>query len=454
MAEDEKELEIVRPYPPLGLLYVSAYLVKNDIRTELFDSTFETQEVLKATLLKSKPEIVAFYTNLMTKVNVIKLIRWIKSQKELSGTHIVLGGPDLTYNIENYLATGANFLVLGEGEETMLALVSEISKPVRNFNDISGIAFIEDHKVIITDAREKLKSLAELPWPNRGDIPLNKYLKVWKDKHGKKTTNISTQRGCPYTCKWCSTAVYGQSYRRRPAADVVAEIQHLKNELGVEALWFVDDVFTVSHKWLTELYNLFKKQDLTIPFEIITRAERLNDDVLNQLKEMGCFRIWIGAESGSQKIIDAMDRKVDVEVVREMIIKTKQFGMEAGTFIMVGYPGETILDIKETYHHLRVSKPNMVTVTKAYPIKGTTLYTEIESTINTNNDWFTSTDRDIDFKRKFSSSFYDLAIRFIMNGYYSKTSKSLLKSILHGAKAQLALTVMYTYQLVSNAKSK
>jgi radical SAM superfamily enzyme YgiQ (UPF0313 family) len=172
--------------------------------------------------------------------------------------------------------------------------------------------------------------------------------------------------------------VYGQSYRRRPAEAVVDEIEYLQRNFGVNGLWFVDDVFTVSHKWLDGLYEEFKNRDTKIAFEIITRAERLDDRVLQQLKEMGCFRLWIGAESGSQKIINAMDRKVDVNTVREMMNKTKAFGMQAGTFIMVGYPGEGLKEVQETIEHLRVATPSDLTATIAYPIKGTSLYNEVE----------------------------------------------------------------------------
>ena len=128
---------------------------------------------------------------------------------------------------------------------------------------------------------------------------------------------ISTQRGCPYTCKWCSTAVYGQSYRRRPAKLVVEEMAMLKKQYNPDAIWFVDDVFTVSHKWLDSFFEEIERQQVNIPFECITRAERLNKDILSKMKKAGCFRIWIGAESGSQKIVDHMDRRVDINQVKE-----------------------------------------------------------------------------------------------------------------------------------------
>jgi len=200
----------------------------------------------------------------------------------------------------------------------------------------------------------------------------------------------------------------------------VEEIEQLRANYNAEALWFVDDVFTVSHKWITELYDEFIKANLTIAFECITRAERLNEDILQKLKAMGCFRIWIGAESGSQKIIDKMDRRVNIETVQAMIQLTQKNGIEAGTFIMVGYPGETHEDILLTMQHIERCNPNVLTLTKAYPIKGTGLYQEVEDKLITNLDWNTSSDRDIQFELPYSDQYYDNAIRYLMNGWQAK----------------------------------
>lgn len=413
LSDDPKEQKIMKPYPPLGLLYVSAYLISKDIPNEVFDSTFYSRENQLEFILEKKPKIVAIYTNLMTKIEVVKLIKVLKT--ELFGfPKIILGGPDVTYNIENYLKTGADFIVIGEGEETTYELYRAITNN-EVFSTIDGIAYLENGKIIQTPARTKFKELDELPLPNRDAISNEKYLKTWKKNHGESSMTISTQRGCPYTCKWCSTAVYGQSYRRRPAHLVAQEMKMLKDKYQPDAIWFVDDVFTISHKWLTAFHEEVIKQNAQIRFECITRAERLNDEILRLLKEAGCFRIWIGAESGSQKIIDLMDRRVDVDHVKKMIQDTNALGMETGTFIMVGYPGENEDDIYETIQYLKEANPTQYTITIAYPIKGTSLYNEIEKDIRVRSDWETSTDREIDFKRNYKRKYYDFAVSKVVN---------------------------------------
>ncbi|WP_394747366.1 B12-binding domain-containing radical SAM protein [Spongiimicrobium salis] len=441
LAEDEKEQKIMKPYPPLGLLYISGYLNERNVENHVFDTTFYKKAEQLAFIAEKQPDLVAIYTNLMTKVEVIKLIKEFKDNARYGHPKIVLGGPDLTYNLENYLNAGAHYLVIGEGEQTLHELHTAITEKT-DVSAVNGLAYLVDGLLTKTAPRTKMKDLSQLPLPNRDAIPMEKYLDTWKTHHGQSSMTISTQRGCPYTCKWCSTAVYGQSYRRRPAHLVVEELTMLKHKYNPDAIWFVDDVFTVSHKWIKSFHEEVLKNDIIVPFECITRAERLNDEILQLLKEAGCYRIWIGAESGSQKIIDAMDRRVDVDVVKSAIQKTNALGIETGTFIMVGYPGEDEQDISETITYLKAANPTHFTITVAYPIKGTSLYNEIEDKITVQPNWETSTDREIDFTRTYPRKFYNHAVRKIVNEVnYSREKqrdKNLKKMIRYKLKSTIA----------------
>lgn len=425
IAEDEKEQQIMRPYPPLGLLYISGFLNQQQIENKVFDSTFSDKGSLFAQLKAEKPKVLAIYTNLMTKLNVLEIA---KTCKQLSpDTVVVMGGPDVTYNTENYLKNGADYLVIGEGENTMMELVQHLEvHPNTPPAEVSGLAFLNaQNEVVKTSPRTKVRDIDELPVPNRAAIDIHKYLDAWKTHHGQNALSVSTQRGCPYTCKWCSTAVYGQSYRRRSPEKVVAELKELQANYNPDTIWFVDDVFTVSHKWLREFVHALEEAKVKVPFECISRADRMNEEVIGLLKRAGCFRVWIGAESGSQKIIDAMDRRVSVDDVRNMIIETRKQGIEAGTFIMLGYPGETEEDIEETINHLKISNPDHFTITVAYPIKGTSLYDEIEAKKTTEPEWHLSTDREIDFERTYSRKYYDYAVRKVISevNYFKSQQK-------------------------------
>jgi radical SAM superfamily enzyme YgiQ (UPF0313 family) len=430
--EDKREQVIMRPYVPLGILYISAFLEKHGYDNLVFDSTFSSFDQLCTTLVRERPNVVGIYTNLMTKLNVLRLIEFVKTSEGLGKTKIVLGGPEVRNHAKNFLDYGADVIVFGEGEQTMLELVQCLDGvSSRKFEQIEGIAFLnEKNELQQNPERQKLKNLDELPFPNRQKVNLQLYLDVWKNHHGTSTISINTMRGCPYTCKWCSRAVYGQSYRRRSAANVVNEMQWITQHYPVGSIWFVDDVFTISHKWLDEFAHEVKVRNLVMPYECITRADRLNEEVIVRLKESGCFRVWIGAESGSQKVIDLMDRRVEVQQVQEMIQLSKRHGLQAGTFIMVGYPGETSEDIYATVRHLKKADPDLFTITVAYPIKGTPLYAEVEERFITKLSWDKSTDRDIDFERTYNRRYYDHAIKMINNEiFYHKALKKPIANL-------------------------
>jgi len=420
LEEDIKEQAIMRPYVPLGILYISAYLEQHGYENIIFDSTFSSFDQLGKTLIKERPDVVGIYTNLMTKLNVLRLINLIKENESLHNIKIVLGGPEVRNHAANFLKHGADFIAFGEGEQTMLELIQWLDgKLVVDIEEIEGIAYKNDKGEFRQNCeRAKLKNLDELPLPNRLKVNLQLYFDAWKNRHGVSAISINTMRGCPYTCKWCSRAVYGQSYRRRSPKNVVDEMEWIRQHYTVDSIWFVDDVFTISHNWLEEFANELKIRNFIFPYECITRSDRMNEDVIKNLKESGCFRVWIGAESGSQKVIDLMDRRVNVRQVQEMIQLAKKYGLQAGTFIMVGYPGETKKDIYATVSHLKKADPDLFTITVAYPIKGTPLYEEVEDRFIADLPWEKSSDRDIDFERTYNRKYYEYAIKMINNEIY------------------------------------
>ena len=453
--DDPKEKIIMKPYAPLGILYVSAYLERKGFSNEVFDTTFSTMQKMRDYLLEFKPDVIAIYVNLMTKLNVLEIIKFIKSN--LNQAKIVLGGPEIRYNANDFLNFGADYLVIGEGEETSLELMIALNeKRYDDIKNIPGLGFKnQNNEIVFTTEREKLKEVDSLPFPGRDKINLQLYLNAWKERHGENAISISTMRGCPYTCKWCSRAVYGLSYRRRSPENVCDELELVQKEYNPDTLWFVDDVFTISHKWLNEFNETLKQRNLKIKFECITRADRMNEEVIKLLKDVGCFRVWIGAESGSQKVIDLMDRRVDVDQVRQMIKLTQNNGIQAGTFIMLGYPGETEDDIEETIKHLKESNPEYFTITVAYPIKGTELFAEVEAVQTNNFNWDSNSDRDREFKRTYNRKYYDFAVRRVTNEvYYNKmilNNKYLSKSTLaYKTKSFAAKLGMLYFRIAGN----
>ena len=433
LANDRSEEKIMKPYPPLGMLYVSAFLDQHGLINEVFDSTFETEESLSDYLLKEVPDFICIYATLMTKPQIIRLIKFIKTSNRLKNTRIILGGPDVRFNKKNYLLHGADYLVIGEGEETTVELIKALTnnKPL---DTVQGIAFSGPSGDIISTQDRILLNLDKLPFPARHKINIQPYLSKWKEVHGYNSLNINTMRGCPFGCRWCSKAVYGNSNRRRNPGLVVDEIIWLQSHYKFDYIWFVDDVFTLNTQWLSGFANELRLRHIQIKYECITRADQLSAQDIQLLKETGCYRVWIGAESGSQKILDNMNRKVRVEEVQKSIISAKNAGIQAGTFIMLGYPGEDEKDILDTVKHLKISDPDLYTITIAYPITGTELYNEVMIYNPPENDWSNRTDRQSDFTRKYPRKYYEYAISFVhreMASYRNWKGRNITQALKH-----------------------
>jgi radical SAM superfamily enzyme YgiQ (UPF0313 family) len=230
-------------------------------------------------------------------------MKFIRSSPVLGHSKIILGGPEPPFYSEEFIASGADIIVEGEGELTMKELCEELGKNNPVLISIPGIIFKnEDGKIVKTSPREMVKDVDELSFPDRESIDLGLYLDAWKGAHGYSSVSINTMRGCPYTCRWCSHSVYGMTYRRRSPQKTVDEIKNIIEKYDPDMLWFVDDVFTISHKWLSQLHKLLKEQNINIRFECISRSDRLDEDVIKTLKSMGCSGCDRG-ESGSQRCL-------------------------------------------------------------------------------------------------------------------------------------------------------
>jgi radical SAM superfamily enzyme YgiQ (UPF0313 family) len=411
--DDETERRIMKPYPPLGILYISSYLKSKGFHVEIFDSTFRSKQDFSSYVNEKVPSIVGVYVNLMTKLNALELIGHCKRK----GATVIVGGPDVREYAEAYITHGADVAVVGEGEATLEELIPHLQlRGPTNMQRIAGIVYREtDGTFVRTPERALIHDLDSLPLPDRDAIGVQQYIDTWRTHHGRGSISLICARGCPFTCTWCSRSVFGETHRRRSPKHVVDEIEMLIARYKPDQLWFADDVFTIHHKWFHEFYNEMKRRALRIPFECISRADRLNDDILKKMADLGAYRIWYGSESGSQRILDAMDRRVSVEQIRTITALAQRYGIEAGLFVMLGYPGEEIRDIDLTIEHLKTTRPDTFLTTLAYPIKGTTFYDDVKSQLITTDNWETVSDRTVTFHGRHSERFYWFATRHMVN---------------------------------------
>jgi len=411
--EDAAERRVMKPYPPLGLLYVASHLRSLGFDVELIDSTFMSRAEHLQTVRAAQAPVVGIYVNLMTRVNALRVI----NEAGQAGSRVVLGGPEPANYAEEYLDRGADVIVSGEGELTLAELIPVLgTSGITGLGDVAGIIYRNtDGTMTSTPTRPQISPLDNRPYPARDAIDINRYLDTWRTHHGVSSVSLITARGCPYTCRWCSHSVYGFSFRRRSPEDVADELQHIRDTYNPDQVWYADDVFTMSRHWLRGFADTLRKRGLHFPFETISREDRLDEEIVQILAELGCYRLWVGAESGSQRILDAMDRRTDVQRMREVIDLLKHHGIRTGTFIMLGYDGETWDDISKTTRYLKASLPDDLLTTLAYPIKGTPYYEDVKDRLVHSSDWEKGSDRDLSVLGRGTRRFYRHAQRWIQS---------------------------------------
>jgi len=389
---DEAERKVMKPYPPLGVLYLCAYLKQHGHEVAVFDGTFQSPGDFKPMVDRFAPRVVGFYANMMTRHNVLRL----RAQIEDPAIRIVAGGPDPPHYAEDYLDRGFDAVVVGEGEPTMSQWLQHLDEPDK-WDAIEGLVFRRDGATRHTPSRQPRAPLDDYPLPDRAAIDLNAYLDCWEKHHGMRPMSLITSRGCPYRCTWCSHTVYGHSLRKRSPENVLGEIQAMHEHYRFDHYWFADDVFTIQIPWVFRFRDLMKEHpDLIRPFETISRADRLTPEVVAALADLRCFRLWVGAESGSQRLLDNMKRGVTRGQVQAAVTMLRDAGIQTGMFFMWGFRGEAFGDVLDTVSLAAACRPETVLTTIAYPIKGTAFYHELATAgiIGATPAFDTGTDRD------------------------------------------------------------
>jgi radical SAM superfamily enzyme YgiQ (UPF0313 family) len=409
--EDPKELQIMKPHPPLGILYLCSHLRAQGFDVEVFDSTFSSREELLRLLQNTPPAVLGVYANLGTRPNVVEILKVAKE----AGWQTVAGGPEPAAYIEEYLGAGADVVVIGEGEITLQELLPALGSirsgratPAKVLAVISGIAFRgDDGRTHRTPARALIACLDDQPWPAREAIDAGRYVDTWRKNHGKAAVSLIAARGCPYHCHWCShEEVFGKTHRRRSPTAVADELEWLLEHYQADTAWFADDVFTIHHEWLFAYAAEMKRRGLKVPFECISRADRLDERVIDTLAELGCYQLWMGSESGSQRLLDAMERGITLEQVRGAVTLAKSRGIRTGMFLMWGYVGEELDDIKATIEHVKRADPDVYLTTVVYPIRGTPYFREVEPQLVNTKPWERGPTRDFVIRGRHSRSFY------------------------------------------------
>ncbi len=425
--KDPVEKKIMTPYFPLGLMYLASVLRENGYEVELFDCTFRKDfDDFENYMKTKKPKLVGI-TSLITIRRNALLIADIAHRY---GAKVILGGPDPTALPERYLfykgeknEFPVDVVVFDEGEITMLELANFYFKKGDYPDDIREIKGLRlrgyNGKAIATGNRDLIQNLDSIPFPARDLVDMDDYRKAWRKKHGYWSLTIINSRGCPYHCSWCQKAVFGRRYRIRSPQNSAEEMKLLKEIYSPDFIRVVDDITGVQKNWVLNWSEEVIKRDAVIPFECLTRVNLASEDMLKALKNMGCEKIYFGAESGSQKVLNAMEKGITVEQIYKASELCKKLGIKTYFFMMVGYPSEDIEDIKLSVKLLRETLPDEFSTTIAYPLPGTKFYEQVRDRLMFESqdwmlDWDYTAENKLLFKReKYNTTFYRWVIRWM-----------------------------------------
>lgn len=440
---DPKLWEAMQPYPPLGTLYAASAMREKGYRVALFDAMLAegTHEWVTA-LRQHNPRYAVLFEDNFNYLSKMSLLRMRAAAFEMieaakaSGCTVIVTGADMTDHAAQYLERGADFVLVGEGDETLGELIHylEGAPSVQDDDElyrISGLAYMREGQVTKTPPRPVIRDLNALPFPAWDLVEREKYRRIWIERHGYYSMNLVTTRGCPFHCNWCAKPIWGQKYNVRSAANVVAEMAWLKETFNPDHIWFMDDIMGIQDKWIEEFADLLDAQGLHIPFKSLNRVDLLlRGNTIPALARAGAKIVWVGAESGSQKILDSMDKGTRVEQIYEATRQLHAHGVKVAFFLQFGYPGETREDIELTLKMVRDLMPDDIGISVSYPLPGTPFYENVKHELGEKANWLDSADLAMLYRGPFATEFYRQLHTVVHKDYRSRKTWGEIKTLL------------------------
>ncbi len=458
LKHDPKEFKNMNLYAPLGTLYAAAFLKHKGYDTALFDTMLaDSEEDLRNELKEHKPEFFVVYDdnfNYLTKMCLSRMREAAFAMSEIAkefGCTVIVSGSDAADHLEKYFQHKVDYAICGEGEITLGELINTLThqpaerkgkrkrtaKNAKEINEIEGLAFVEDGGLKRTPKRAVLKDLDTLPFPAWELVNIERYRELWKKHHGYFSMNLVTTRGCPFHCNWCAKPIYGQVYNSHSPEYIASEMKMLKEKYSPDHIWFCDDIFGLKPGWTTKFDEAVNKENVKTPFKCLSRADLLlKEDNISHLAGAGCESIWIGAESGSQKILDAMDKGTTIEQIYESTRLLKSHNIKTCFFLQFGYTGETKREIEMTMKMVRELMPDDIGISVSYPLPGTKFYERVVSQMGEKKNWVDSGDFEMMFDGEYTTNFYRVLHKRVHKEF---RSRQILKSPLKYIKSSWKL---------------
>lgn len=434
---DPKLWEAQQPYAPLGTLYAASYLRERGHGVALFDAMLASSTAeWTQSIERHRPRLAVIYEDSFNYLSKMCLLRMREAALDMidrarhAGVPVVVSGSDATDHPEIYLRRGARAVILGEGEVTVSDLANRILQAAP-IDDVQGIAMLDETCAVKrTATRPFIKSLDELPFPAWDLVDIERYRKIWHERHGFYSMNLATTRGCPYHCNWCAKPIYGQRYATRSPQAVAKEIAWLREHFAPDHLWIVDDVFGLKPGWVEEFAAAVAAQGSPLPFRCLMRADQVTAGVAKALAAAGCRMLWMGAESGSQKVLDAMEKGLRVDDIRNASRLLNAAGIKVGFFLQFGYPGETWADIEATLQLTRELEPSDIGVSVSYPLPGTRFYERVQQQLGAKQNWIDSSDLSTMYQATYAPDVYRRVHGLVHHEFRARNSARALIALM------------------------
>lgn len=433
---DPKQWKNKTPFPPLGTLYAASLLRQNGFDVSLFDTNLlASPKPIQYVLHKTKPDYLVIYDdgfNYLTKMCLTNMreacFEMVKYGKNHNCTVIVCSS-DSTDHYADYIEKGADFILLGEGEVTLLELLQRLDAG-QDIDDLNGIAFSKNTTIQVNKKREAKQNLDDFPMPAWDLADIEGYRKIWKQGNQEFTLNIATTRGCPYKCNWCAKPIYGNRYNAHSPEYIVTQIAFLQREFGIKRFWMCDDIFGLKPNWVQEFNAKLKEHNLKISYYIQSRVDLLlKEDTIDCLAESGLEEVWVGAESASQKILDAMDKGTTVDQIYKATQLLKEKKIRVAFFLQFGYLDENQEDISKTIAMVKELMPDNIGISVSYPLPGTKFYEKVKDDLQLKSNWTDSDDFDMMFRGTYKSDYYRKLQRFVHKEFRKRQGFQNLKQI-------------------------
>ncbi len=430
LRHDEKQLRKMKPYSPLATLLAAATLRQRGFEVRVFDAMLAAGlDEYQRTLDEVDPGIVVIVEdnfNFVTKMctermreDALAMVRIARAR----GCAVAVNGSDATDHPARYLAAGANAVIVGEVEPTLCELVALWA---RNRNaPLTGIAGLVlpvasavsnapalaerpglPVQVRRTAPRAYFDDLDGLPFPAWDLVEPERYRTAWTQAHGRLSWNVVTSRGCPYGCNWCAKPLWGRRYAQRSPQLVAQELARLRDDVAPDHVWFADDIFGLTPAWIEAFAQEVITADARVPFMIQSRVNLMTPRTVAALASAGAEEVWMGVESGSQSVLDAMDKRTTLDQIRSATRTLKAHGIRCGWFVMLGYPGEEWADILRTRDLIRAEAPDEIGVSVAYPLPGTVFHDRVRAQLGPQHNWRETDDLAMLFQGKYETGFY------------------------------------------------